>query len=215
MNTQIAVIGLGRFGESLCLELSELGSEVLAIDTDARAVNAISSKVTQAVIADITDERVAEELNLASYHSVIIALSTDIGTSVLATIILKEAGVTNLWVKSSTDLQAKTRRKVGADNIINPEKTVAKRISKQLLSSHIRNSTDIGHGLGLYELSISKDRAGQTLSSLNIPSDILTLALKQRGHLAPAPSDDYQLQPFDVIMLGGPSDILQPFLLKL
>ncbi len=215
MNTQIAVIGLGRFGESLCLELTELGVEVLAIDTDPKSVNNISSKVTQAVIADITNERVSEELNLAAYHSVIIALSSDIGTSILATIVLKEAGVKNLWVKTSNDLQAKTLKKVGADNIINPEKTVAQRISKQLLSSHIQDFIEIGDGLALYELKICEKLVGQRFHELKLPSNIMPLALKQQSHLKAPPEGDYQLQLFDIIVLGGPSDILQKLLLKL
>lgn len=215
MNSQIAVIGLGRFGESLCLELTELGSEVLAIDTDAAAVNAISSNVTQAVIADITNECVSKELNLASYHSVILALGSDIGTSILATIILKEAGVKNLWVKTSSELQARTLKKVGADNIINPEKTVAKRISKQLLSSHIRDFIDIGDGLAIYELSICDDLVGKRFSELDLPKNILTLALKQQSNLLVPPNDDYELQLFDIIMLGGSSEILQKLLHKL
>ena len=215
MNTQIAVIGLGRFGESLCTELTELGAEVLAIDTDAKAVNAISNTVTQAVIADITNERVAQELNLASFHSVIIALGTDISTSILATIILKEAGVKNLWVKTSTELQTKTLKKVGADNIINPEKSVAKRISKQLLSNHIRDFIDIGDGLALYELNICDNLIGKSLPELHLSSDILILAIKHQGQLLPPPRDNYRLELNDIIMLGGSSSLLKKLLHKL
>ncbi|MCK5880968.1 MAG: TrkA family potassium uptake protein [Sinobacterium sp.] len=215
MNTQIAVIGLGRFGESLCLELTELGAEVLAIDTDPKAVNAISNKVSQAVIADITNERVTDELNLSSYHSVIIALSSDIGTSILATIILKESGVNNLWVKCSSDLEAKTLKKVGADNIINPEQMVANRISKQLISSHIRDFIDIGDGLALYELKICESLVNKKLSSLGLPKNIMILGLKQQGNLLAAPDNDYGLQQLDILILGGPSEVLQKLLLKL
>ncbi len=177
MPKQIAVLGLGRFGENLCRELSEQGAEVLAVDIDAKAVNHISSVAEHAVIADITDERVISELNLASYQSVVVSLGTDVGASILATISLKEAGVKNLWVKSSNALQTKTLKKVGADQVINPERMVAKRVSKRLISKHIHDFIDLDKQLAIYELKICEDLVGKNLNSLKIPSDILTLAI--------------------------------------
>ncbi len=215
MPKQIAVLGLGRFGENLCRELSEQGAEVLAVDIDAKAVNHISSVAEHAVIADITDERVISELNLASYQSVVVSLGTDVGASILATISLKEAGVKNLWVKSSNALQTKTLKKVGADQVINPERMVAKRVSKRLISKHIHDFIDLDKQLAIYELKICEDLVGKNLNSLKIPSDILTLAILRAGEIRQSiePSEDLYLN--DIILLAGPSEKLNKLAYKL
>ncbi len=215
MPKQIAVLGLGRFGENLCRELSEQGAEVLAVDIDAKAVNHISSVAEHAVIADITDERVISELNLASYQSVVVSLGTDVGASILATISLKEAGVKNLWVKSSNALQTKTLKKVGADQVINPERMVAKRVSKRLISKHIHDFIDLDKQLAIYELKICEDLVGKNLNSLKIPSDILTLAILRAGEIRQSiePSEDLYLN--DIILLAGPSEQLNKLTYKL
>ncbi len=137
MQKQIAVIGLGRFGQLLCKELMALQVQVLAIDKKEQAVRHVSADVTEAIIADATDERVINELNLASYHCVIISFGDNTGACLLAAIGLKEAGVKNLWVKSNNELQTKILRKVGTDHIISPEKNIAKTLSRQMVSTAI------------------------------------------------------------------------------
>jgi trk system potassium uptake protein TrkA len=215
MSSKIAVIGLGHFGQSLCVELIDLGAEVLAIDTSAKSVNDISNKVTQAVIADITDELVVEELNLVSYDTVIVALGTDIGTSILAAITLKEAGVKTLWVKSTNALQEKTLLKIGVDKIINPERSAAKRISKQLLSYLFYDFIDLGDGLSLYELNVCNRLVGCKYGSLNMEEDILSMGLKQHDKILPPPLEDYVLKVDDVILLAGPSNTLHQAMQKI
>ena len=215
MPKQIAVLGLGRFGENLCRELSDQGAEVLAVDIDAKAVNHISAIAEHAVIADITDERVIQELNLSSYQSVVVSLGSDVGASILATISLKEAGVQDLWVKSSNALQTKTLRKVGADQVINPERMVAKRVSKRIISKHIHDFVNLDHELAIYELKISEGLIGKTLSSLKIPNDILSLALLRSGEITQGIDQDAQLYLNDIILLAGPSDKLSKLIDKL
>ena len=100
MNKQIAVIGLGRFGQSLCLELMQQGAEVFAVDVDEVLVNEIADQVTQAVVADCSNENTVKELNLSTYDSVFVAIGEDSKASILTTLILKETGVKNIWVKT-------------------------------------------------------------------------------------------------------------------
>ncbi|MBQ9933878.1 MAG: TrkA family potassium uptake protein, partial [Ruminiclostridium sp.] len=87
------VIGLGRFGASVAEELADLGHQVLAVDTDPKAVQAMADKVTQAVTADCQDPEVLQALGVKEAHCAVVAFSDDIGTSVLITLNLKELGI--------------------------------------------------------------------------------------------------------------------------
>ncbi len=103
MNKQYAVIGLGQLGASICTELSNMGCEVLAIDTDRDKVNDFSGIVTQAVETDSTDEKVLQTLGIRNFDHVIVAISRNIQASILTTLLLKEAGVKEIWAKAQND----------------------------------------------------------------------------------------------------------------
>ena len=203
MLKQIAVIGLGRFGENLCRELTEQGAEVLAIDINSKAVNHIATFVEHAVIADITDNHVIEELGLANYQSVIVSLGTDVGSSILATISLKEAGVSNLWVKSNSALHTKTLKKVGADHVINPERLVAKRVCKQLISPQVQDVIDLDGNLVIYQLNIADTLINKSISDLKLPNEIRVLSLIRASELLDVSDIHRPLHLHDILLLAG------------
>ena len=87
------VLGLGRFGSSVARSLCELGHEVLAVDRDEKLVEDIAPDVTQAVQANAVDEDALAELGVQNFDAAIVAIGTDIRASILATVLLKEAGV--------------------------------------------------------------------------------------------------------------------------
>src|SRR5690606_31778523 len=86
---QIIVLGVGRFGTALVEELERLGNEVMAVDRDPRAVEAIADHVTQAINADVTDQEALEELGAAEFDAAVVAIGTDERSSILATALLK------------------------------------------------------------------------------------------------------------------------------
>lgn len=96
MKEGFAVIGLGRFGGSICRSLVEQGMEVLAIDSDEERVNEYMSIATHAVIANSTDENALRQLGIRNFEHVIVAIGEDIQSSILTTLILKEMGVNTL-----------------------------------------------------------------------------------------------------------------------
>ena len=95
----IAVIGLGRFGTALAKELMETGREVLGIDNDERLVQNLSVELTRAVTADCTNRDVLEELGLANFDRVVVAIGSDIESSILTASLLIEIGVKEVWAK--------------------------------------------------------------------------------------------------------------------
>jgi len=97
---QFAVIGLGRFGESLIKELRRNGYEVLAIDNDENKVNDIVHIATHVIQADSTDERVLEKIGIAEFDAVVVAIGQDMQVNILTALILKELGVKRIIAKA-------------------------------------------------------------------------------------------------------------------
>lgn len=90
---QFVVIGLGRFGSSLALQLVDMGCEVLGIDRNEDVVDSMSEMLTHTVVADATDEDSLRSLGIRNFDCGIVAIGDDIQVSILTAILLKELGV--------------------------------------------------------------------------------------------------------------------------
>ena len=115
MKKQIAVIGLGRFGASLVRTLHGAGHEVLAIDRDERRVQDIATDATHAVQADATSEAILTELGLKNFQVAVVAMGSDIESSVLCTILLRKIGVTYIIARADHDLHGKILERIGGE----------------------------------------------------------------------------------------------------
>ena len=109
---EFAVIGLGRFGGSICRELAQLGMEVMAIDSDEDKINEFANIASHAVIADSTDEMVLKSLGIRNFDHVVVAIGDNLNSSILTTLILKELGVKNITVKAQNDYHEKVLSKI-------------------------------------------------------------------------------------------------------
>jgi trk system potassium uptake protein TrkA len=214
MSKQIAVIGLGRLGESLCLELMRQGAEVFAIDTNEDVINHISPHVTQAVIADTTNEAVVEELGISRFDSVFVSIGDDTKASILTTLILKEAGAKNIWVKSKDKYHEKILRKIGADMVLNPERVMGKRVSRHLLTNLFFDYFEVGEGFTVCEVEISESNGGRVFDPARLFAKhaVHLLAVKRGNALNKIESATYVAMPGDIIVLGGEDRFVQKFL---
>ena len=121
MSKQYAVIGLGKFGFSVATTLAQAGKEVLAVDKDAEPVQEIADLVTYAARADITDSRVFASLGISNMDVVIVGISENMESSILATLQAKEAGVPLVIAKCMSQMHANILKKVGADRVVMAE----------------------------------------------------------------------------------------------
>src|SRR3989339_1355590 len=112
---QYAVIGLGAFGSSMARELAEKEAQVLVIDTDEEKIKDITPLVAHAVVGDATDEKVLRSLGVSDVDVAIVSVGTNMESSILITLLLKEIGVKSVIVKSISPLHARIVAKVGAD----------------------------------------------------------------------------------------------------
>lgn len=168
MKKEFAVIGLGRFGGSICKALSEEGVEVMAMDIDEDKVNEYAKIASHAVIGDSTDESVLKNLGLRNFDHVIVAIGENIQASILTTLILKELGVHTITVKAQNDYHEKVLSKIGADHIVHPERDMAKRIAHNIVSNNVLDYLELSEEHSLVEIVANSRLAGNTLLDLDI-----------------------------------------------
>lgn len=203
---QYAVIGLGRFGLSVCQELSRAGAEVLAVDlNEDRVKNAIAFS-TEVIVANCTQEETVAELKLEEYDMVMVAIGSDINASILTTLVLKEAHCKTVWVKANDKFHARILTKVGADRVVMPEKEMGVRIANQMIDKRVKDFHPLGSGLALTEVVVSSNLLGKSLSELSLCSEenVSVIALKRGPEVIPSPSFEKSLEIGDVIIVVGP-----------
>ena len=202
MNKSFAVIGLGRFGESIATELANAGADVLAVDIDKDRVRALADIVTCAVTVDIRDTEAMESLGLSNMDAVIIAVTQSLDISILATIYAKECGVPYVVAKSKDEIHTRILKKIGADKIIIPERETGIRIARHLLTGNIINLVELSDTIRMIEIDIRPEWAGHTLRELDLrkKEKINVIALRSNGELDVSPDPDKVLTS-DITML--------------
>ncbi|MGG1369556.1 TrkA family potassium uptake protein [Priestia megaterium] len=152
MRKQFAVLGLGNFGGTLVEEFSNLDVEVLAVDKNEEVVDKYVNKATYVVQANVIDENALKALGISNVDYAIISFGNDIENSVLATLLLKEMGIKQVWVKAANLYHQKVLEKIGADRVIHPERDMAKRIAHHLNSETIIDYIEISPDYSLVEI---------------------------------------------------------------
>lgn len=125
----VAVIGLGRFGKSLALELMREDTEVLGIDIDLKTVESVAGRLTHAVVADSTDAEALEQLSVQDCDRAVVGIGTNIEASILTTSALVEMQMPLLWAKAISDPHAKILRQIGAHHVVRPEHDMGMRVA--------------------------------------------------------------------------------------
>ena len=204
---EFAVIGLGRFGGSICKELVAQGMEVLAIDIDEEKVNEFAEIATHAVIADTTDETVLKNLGIRNFEHVIVAIGDNIHASILTTLILKELGVKRITVKAQNDHHEKVLKKIGADQVVHPERDMGIRIVTSLVSNNVLDSLELSDEYSIVELIASSKIDGKTLMELDIRAvyGVNIVAIKRGESIIVSPKADEKIFKNDILVVIGAS----------
>lgn len=168
INKTYAVFGLGRYGRAVALELSKSGADVVAVDIDEEAVNDAVDEIPLCKCADVTDENVLKKLGVRNFDVAIVAMAGNLGGSVLATMLLKQAGVPTVIVKCADEMHRRILSKIGADRVVLPESESGTRLAKNLLSSGFIDVIELSKDVSMIELNVKKDWIGKSLVDLNL-----------------------------------------------
>lgn len=213
MNRDFAVIGLGRFGSSICRELCLEGMDVLAIDTDENKINEFKNIALHAVIADSTDEETLKELGIKNIDHVIVAIGDNIQASILTTVILSELGIKKITVKAQNDYHEKILNKIGAHQVVHPERDMGKRIAHSIMSNNILDYLELSDEHSLVEVIASKKIIGKTLIDLDIRANYgcNVVAIKEGASINVSPNANDLLKTGDILIVIGADDDISRF----
>ncbi|MEJ9282408.1 TrkA family potassium uptake protein [Ureibacillus thermosphaericus] len=205
MRKDFVVIGLGRFGGSICRELVRLGADVMAIDSSSDRVEEFSKIATHAVIADSTDEEALKSLGIQNFEHVIVAIGDDIQASILTTLIIKELGVPQVTVKAQNDYHAKVLQKIGADLIVHPERDMGIRIANNIMSSNVLDYLELSDEHSIMEIKSNHRIAGYSIKDLDIRANygINIIGIKRGEQIIISPSADEKILLDDILLVIG------------
>ncbi len=205
------VIGLGRFGTEVACRLYESGNEVLVIDNSSELVQQISNDVTHAVVGDARDVGVLRALGVASFDCAVVAIGGSLADSVLATMNLKELGVPKIVCKAHNETHRQVLQKLGADQVVIPEKENAARLAKNLVSPNLLEYIELSEEYGIIEVPAPKSWVGKTLIELNVRAKlgVNIIAIERGGAINVAPGANYKIEDGDIMVILGDNAALQ------
>lgn len=204
-NKQFAVIGIGRFGESLIKELTCLGYEVLAVDVDENRVNDVVEIATHAVQADAMDEDTLKAIGIRNFDVVIVSIGNNIQANILTSIILKEMGVRKVVAKAQNALHGKVLEKIGVDQVIYPERDMAIRLARSLVSHNFLEQINLSSAYSIIELFTPHSFINKSLAELGLRKkmQISILAIRRGENIIVAPSPEEKILRGDVLVVLG------------
>ena len=212
---QYIVIGCGRFGSSVAKKMCQLGNEVMVIDKDEDSIENLAEQVTHTAIVDVTEERDLKSIGLGNFDVVIVAISSDIRASIMATIMAKEMGVPKIVCKAKDELQAKVLYKIGADKVVFPERDMGIRLAYNLASENILDQINLDPEYSIMEIVTPTNWVGKTIIELNLRAkyDITVLAVKTTSGLKVMPSPNYKMQEKNILIIIGNTDKISDIIL--
>jgi len=201
---QFAVLGLGRFGTGVVRALAGMGYEVLAVDEDEGRVQCVADLVTHAVQADATDDAAMRSLGLRNFDVAVVGIGA-LEASVLATAILKELGVKYVVAKATSELHGKVLERVGADQVVFPERDMGTRVAHNLVSGNLVDYLELAPGVSIIEAVARKSFVGKSLGELALRSryGVNVLAIRRGEAINLGPGADDVIQEGDILVAMG------------
>ena len=207
----ILLIGLGRFGKHIAMHLNELGHQTMAIDNVENRVDAVLPFVTNAQIGDSTNEDFLRSLGIRNFDVCIVAIGNDFQSSLETTSLLKELGAKMVVSRAARDVQAKFLLRNGADEVVYPEKQLAKWTAIRYSADHILDYIELDGDHAMFEVKVPDNWISRTIGQIDIRKkfSINIIGIKKDGKLNLSISPDTILEQNETLLVLGRNKDLQ------
>ena len=211
MKKSVLLIGLGRYGTHVARELSELSHDVLAVDRNEERINGAMQYVTSAQIGDSTNEEFLRSLGVDNFDVCIVTIGKDFQSSLETTSLLKELGGKLVVSRASADVQEKFLLRNGADEVVYPEKQLAKWTSIRYTADHILDYVELDAEHSIFEVAIPEKWIGRKVGEIDIRRkyNINILATKVNGKMDLAVTPETVLAENKTMLVFGEDKDLQ------
>ncbi len=211
LNKDIAVLGLGTFGYELAKDLFQAKLHVLAVDINPQLINKIKNDVTVAVQADVTDMEVLKKLDLNQFDKVILGMSNSLENLILTITYLKKINTKYIIAKANTEIQKEILLKIGANEVIQPEISIAKMLVKKIAYPFMIETLAVDSENVVVEVKVPNKFTNRSIRELNFRQKygILILMKKSDSKYQIVTNPDERLSENDIIFVAGKETQIQ------
>ena len=210
---RIAVFGLGSFGRNVALELGSLGHDVLAMDREEERILPVRDHVSRAVVGDAVDRAALEKLGVEGIDTALVSLGQNMSGAILLTLHLTELSVGRILVEALDDDHGAALTKLGADQIIFPEREMAVRLARTLVYPNLVEILPLGPEMAVVELAVPESLVGRSLRELELRRNhgVQVLAAKDPGstHVEPILDPDRVIEKETILICLGRTEDLE------
>jgi trk system potassium uptake protein TrkA len=206
------VIGLGNFGFTAAMRLSENGHDVIALDRDGDIVDRLAPHVARAAVGDGTDLETLKRIGAKEADAAVVSTGDDLTASILSTMALHDLEVRDVYVKVVSIEHARVMDRIGVTETIFPERDTATELATRLGASALLNYVKLGTDFSIQEMGVPNQWNGQSIRELKLRQefDITIVALHDllTNRIMPNPDPDHRLRDSDSLLVAGSDEAL-------
>lgn len=204
----ILIIGMGRFGRHLCMNLSKRGNQIMIVDVKEENLEGMLPYVVSAKIGDCTNEEVLKSLGISNFDVCFVCIGTNFQSSLEITSLIKEMGARHVVSKATRDIHAKFLLRNGADEVIYPDRDVAERLAVRFSANHVFDYIELADGYAIYEILPLDEWLNKTLIELDMRNryHINVIGMKENEKVALMPAATHRIQPNEHLIIVGRQD---------
>jgi trk system potassium uptake protein TrkA len=200
----VVVIGLGRFGQALALELADEDTEVLGIDSDQEIVQSLSGSLTHVVRADSTREEALRQLAVHEFGRAVVGIGTNLEASILTTSLLISFGIRDVWAKATSEAHGRILSQLGVHHVVYPEHDMGQRVA-HLVRGRMLDYIEFEDDFAMVKTNPPADVLGQRLAESEVRSrhGVTVVAIKRPGEGFTYATPDTVVESDDTIIVAG------------
>lgn len=208
----ILVIGMGRFGRHLAKKMLDLGNDVMIVDKDSEIFEQLAEKFTDSYIGDCTNEGVIRSLGVKHFDLCFVTIGEDFQSSLVITSLLKRFDAKCVIAKANQNIQAELLLKIGADEVVYPEREIAEKLAVRYNARNIFDYIQLTSEYSIYEIPVLQSWIGKTIMEVDVRRKyrVNIIAVKKENFLNPLPGADYIFKPDEhIVVIGKATDVFK------
>lgn len=213
----ILIIGMGRFGRHLCMDLAELGNQIMIVDELEERLEGMLPYAVSAKIGDCTNPEVLASLGISNFDLCFVCIGTNFQSSLEITSLVKEMGGRRVISKATRDIHAKFLLRNGADEVIYPERDLAERLAVRYSANHVFDYIELTDEYSIYEIPPLEKWVGKSLKESGIRNQyhVSIMGTKKDGRAHLLPQADYVVKADEHLMVIGRKEDIDKVLKEL
>jgi len=208
----VVVIGLGRFGSGVARALTELGHDVLAIDSDADAVQDHARNFGHVVQADSTDIETLKQLGVGEFQHAVVSIGQNLEASVLTILNLSQMGIKDIWAKANSTQHGRIAERVGAHHVVYPESDMGERVA-HLVTGKMIDFIAFEDDFSIAKTRSPRETHGKSFAESGVRTKygVTVVGIKRRHQDFIYAREDTVVQPGDLLIVAGPTRAIERF----